>query len=209
MEATTIETTPDTIVNHSRPPETTANHFRPPETTANHSRPQETTANHSIPPETRQVLEWCFGADDWGDEDAEKDGEKEEIEKDVGTITQSMDDIQSSDPPKIKAQHAPKGTLTGPYFVPVYMNVVEEPTTSEHSDMQKAADLLHQYKLESRENFEVLFSSSKRSSRKTGDDKRCQGSGSEVYEKTLAKHGDRTFHKFKKRLSLCPGQVLR
>ena len=187
-------------------------HSRLQETTANHSRPPETTANHSRPPETKQVVEWCLGADDWGDEDAEKEGEKErkeEIEKDVGTITQSTDDIQSSDSPKMQTQHAPKGTLTGPYFVPMYMNVVEEPTPSEHSDMQKAEDLLHQYKLESRENFEVPFLSSKGGSRKSGDDKRRQGNGSEVYEKTLAKHGDRTFHKFKKRLSLYPGQVLR
>ena len=35
------------------------------------------------------------------------------------------------------------------------------------------------------------------------------GSSSEAYEKTITKHGDKTFYKFHKRLSRCPEQVLR
>ena len=35
------------------------------------------------------------------------------------------------------------------------------------------------------------------------------GSSSETYEKTTAKHGDKTFYKFHKRLGRCPEQVLR
>jgi len=34
-------------------------------------------------------------------------------------------------------------------------------------------------------------------------------SSSEVYEKTLAKHGDKTFYKFHKRIARCPEQILR
>ena len=33
--------------------------------------------------------------------------------------------------------------------------------------------------------------------------------GSEVYESSVAKHGDKTFQKFQKELSICPEQIIR
>ena len=38
---------------------------------------------------------------------------------------------------------------------------------------------------------------------------RSKGGAGESYEKTAARHGDRTFSKFQKRISLCPEQILR
>ena len=37
----------------------------------------------------------------------------------------------------------------------------------------------------------------------------CASTSTEAYEKATAKHGDKTFYKFHKRLSRCPEQVLR
>ena len=54
------------------------------------------------------------------------------------------------------------------------------------------------------------FHDSKEFARKAvGSVDNCGSSSSEAYEKTTAKHGDRIFYKFHKRLSRCPEQVLR
>ena len=186
-------------------------------TTATTETTGGTTEYHSIPLETKQVNEWCSGADDWGEreDEREQDKETETFENNSGTTAQAVGgNIQKSDHIKLEAEYTPKDLLTGSYFRPMYMNVVEEPTASNDSDQQKVEELLQKYKMENEEHFEGLLLSGDAAKRGTqensgGNDKRAQGSGNERYEKTVAKHGDRLFEKFKKRLSLCPNQVLR
>ncbi|CAI8029109.1 Programmed cell death protein 2-like [Geodia barretti] len=78
----------------------------------------------------------------------------------------------------------------------MYMYVVEQPTEWKPSDLKQVEELLQKYKTENEDGFDVPSSLE-------------GGSGCEAYEKTVARHGDRAFHKLKKRLSLCPNQVLR
>ena len=167
-----------------------------------------TTGYHSRPLGTKQpptVNKWCSGADDWG----EGEETKHEFENDSGIITRPADDfVQASN---VQAGCTPKEPLTGPYFTPMYMYVVEEPTEWKPSDLKQVEELLQKYKTENEDSFDVLLGIVKRDShQKSGvDERETGGSGCEAYEKTVARHGDRAFHKFKKRLSLCPNQVLR
>ena len=228
-----LETNTRTTVCHSRPLETntgtTACHLRPLETntgtTVCHLRPLETntgtTVCHSRPLETTTELAmsgWCVGEDEWGEEETSEDSDLVSITQTVNNIQvsdQAVNGIQVSDRagtdgqviPKAEAKHRATLPFTGPYFKPMYVNVIEEP--SEPSDLQRARELLQRYRTESGDSLEDFSSSSGGGRKQSGRDKKGQGSDSENYEKTVAKHGDRTFEKFKKYLSLCPNQVLR
>ena len=82
-----------------------------------------TTVCRSRPLETDTQLApsgWCNGADDWGEGEGES---KDDFENELATLTQAVDKVAVTIPTK---QHT---SLTGPYFKPTYMNVVEEPAT--------------------------------------------------------------------------------
>lgn len=99
--------------------------------------------------------------------------------------------------------------VTGPYFNPMYINVIEEPAaTYEDTDLKRAEALLEMYKMENDPSFEDFKKQKKKHRSLAGGSGSGRGGG-EKYEKSMAKHGDRTFQKFKKKLSLCPSQVLR
>ena len=104
-------------------------------------------------------------------------------------------------------------SFKGPHFESFYLNVVSEPS-SEHRDSQQVEQLLQKYRQENQENCNEQEKSKKQCPRNSqgrsgGSKMEQKGGGGERYEKTVAKHGDKTFQKFKKALSLCPSQVLR
>lgn len=200
------------------------------------------------------VMEWCEGADDWGEAVKEESGVKQErqpasqvesfhdlidksnfssidIETSIGAtakdivqnegiipnacLTEQITSLQLSDV-AIKQEHNTysPSSFSGPHFKPLYLNVLNEP--SGHDDLDKAKELLVKYRDENSGNdiFDVVVPSHsdvKKTNSHNSKVKHCsnQCSGLEIYEKTVAKHGDRTFHKFQKTLARCPEQVLR
>lgn len=87
--------------------------------------------------------------------------------------------------------------VESPLDVPVlpsfFISAVEESDLfGEDDDLEHAQQLLREY--ERREGVTV------------GE---LDGGGEERYEKTTAKHGDATFSRFMKKISLCPRQILR
>ena len=105
----------------------------------------------------------------------------------------------------------------GPYYPASYIAVVEEPETSAEDK-----ELLKKYKsdhpsfdltvngLAPEEERRKKESNCHKSGRKEkGLSRGCATSGGEVYEKSVARHGDKMFQKFYKQLSKCPQQILR
>ncbi len=90
----------------------------------------------------------------------------------------------------------PHTTYSAPFYPPAYLCVIEEPEMSSSKQLQHAQILLKQYQRED-PIMEPEFPS------------RGKSSGSEGYEKTAVKHGDRAFQKFHKQLEKCPRQLIR
>ena len=197
------QTTPGTTMGHSRPTQTTMDHSRPTQTTVNHLRPTQTTVGHSRPTQTKTtevaVNEWCVGENDWGEENTNKEEFSGNL---ITTVTQELDKLKVSTPETAAATLSFTGQA---YFTPMYISVVEEPSASEDTDTCRVEELLEKYKMENG----VGAGGQRDGSKQSAQGKRGTGSGSEKYEKMVAKHGDRTFQKFKKKLSLCPEQILR
>ena len=132
------------------------------------------------------------------------------------SVSEQIGSLQLSDtnsePPQ-QGIHSP--SFGGPHFQPLYLNVVNEPSSTDHNDSHnKAEKLLQKYREEDhKDDMDTPLKNSKPS--KIASGKHCSAQrgvsngGSEAYEKTVAKHGDRTFQKFIKALSRCPNQVLR
>ncbi len=108
----------------------------------------------------------------------------------------------------------------GPSYVAAYIRTVEKEEegdgeTTATSLVTKAAKLLEKYQLENPDSLSMsdVLSSGGRNQRGTGGSKRTEGTkpagGSEKYEKTMARHGDKMFLKFQKELSKCSQQVIR
>ena len=141
--------------------------------------------------------------------------ETNDIESHVVDVTQNLDSLQlTGTRKKIESEHA-MSPFTGPHFKSFYLNVVSEPSLDEHRESQHAEQLLKKYRQEngwggqeSREGFARKKEQSSPDS-PVGHDGCQRGGGVEKYEKAVAKHGDTTFQKFKKTLSLCPNQLLR
>lgn len=124
---------------------------------------------------------------------------------DVSSLTQNIESLNVS-----SLQHTPP-PLKGPHFKSFYLNVLSEPL-SEHGDSQLAEKLLQKYRLQNQENepmdcLEKVRSYDSKARSQSGS--KSEQTGGESYEKAVAKHGDKTFEKFKKALSRCPNQILR
>ena len=102
----------------------------------------------------------------------------------------------------------------GPYYPASYIAVVEEPEASAEDE-----ELLKKYKSD-HSNFDDELAPEEGRKRKESDrhkrDRKenylSRGgatSSGEMYEKSVAKHGDKMFQKFYKQLSKCPQQILR
>ncbi|NXS35530.1 PDD2L protein, partial [Pomatostomus ruficeps] len=85
-----------------------------------------------------------------------------------------------------------------PVFQPFYINVVDEEDCMGFLDTDHADQLLKEYQQRECVDLEQMMSESF-----AGED------GNEKYEKSEVKSWDRTFHKFMKRISVCPEQILR
>ncbi|XP_070534596.1 programmed cell death protein 2-like isoform X2 [Ptychodera flava] len=158
--------------------------------------------------------DWCDEADDWGD-----DGE------DGISVVAKFDNLGSEDKSKVDDRNC-ENTIAAdrlhtavqaveklsleqsehsqgdrPWFKGYFINVIEEETLPANGDLtQHEQKLLAEY--EEREGISVLdFEMDSCTRPKSG--------ASEKYEKVTAKHGDKIFQKFLKRVSSCPDQCLR
>ncbi|KAM6381087.1 programmed cell death protein 2-like [Pluvialis apricaria] len=87
---------------------------------------------------------------------------------------------------------------SAPVFQPFYISVVDEEDYTGFTDTDHADKLLREYQQREGVDLEQLMSES------------FAGEGNnEKYEKSEVKSRDHTFHKFMKRISVCPEQILR
>ena len=165
------------------------------------------------------------------DSNREEQGHQKELETqcDVQCLTQKVDSLTVSSAQKeieseIESECTPL-SFQGPHFGSFYLNVTGELLSEERSS-QQVEKLLQKYQRDNQENWggwgglddEGEATKEKRKpsrpshgsgSKTRSTDSRSEAGGGEVYEKAVAKHGDKTFQKFKKVLSRCPNQVLR
>ena len=140
---------------------------------------------------------------------------------DMEYITSSVDTLQLKDANSLSepTRAVSVSSLTGPYFKPLYLSVVNDSLSSSlvDSELQQAENLLQRYVEDGKQSDLVsvelaavkgnLPNTTNPPTGRHGDGE--QGCMSEKYEKMVVKHGDTTFQKFKKALSRCPSQVLR
>ncbi|XP_054497051.2 programmed cell death protein 2-like [Agelaius phoeniceus] len=176
--------------------------------------------------------DWCEDADDWGACDGaeapacaslELLGLKEAVSSEVECASQ-LQQLHLSEPahgPGAQDTHpAASEDMDGPgaqdthpaasedmlmamagsapVFQPFYINVVEEEDYMGFLDTDHADKLLKEYQQRECLDLEQMMAESF-----SGED------GNEKYEKSEVKNWDHTFHKFMKRISVCPEQILR
>ncbi|XP_036246466.1 programmed cell death protein 2-like [Molothrus ater] len=181
---------------------------------------------------TFAAKDWCEDADDWGACDGaeapacaslELLGLKEAVSSEVECASQ-LQQLHLSEPahgPGAQDTHpAASEDMDGPgaqdthpaasedmlmamagsapVFQPFYINVVEEEDYMGFLDTDHADKLLKEYQQRECLDLEQMMSESF-----AGED------GNEKYEKSEVKNWDHTFHKFMKRISVCPEQILR
>ncbi|NXD28625.1 PDD2L protein, partial [Spelaeornis formosus] len=176
--------------------------------------------------------DWCEDADDWGACDGAEPlacaspellGLKEPVSSEVECASQ-LQELHLSEPasgPGAQDTHpAASEDMDGPgaqdthpaasedmvmamagsalVFQPFYINVVDEEDCVGFLDTDHADKLLKEYQKRECVDLEQMMSE-----RFAGED------GNEKYEKSEIKSWDHTFHKFMKRISMCPEQILR
>ncbi|XP_051917273.1 programmed cell death protein 2-like [Hippocampus zosterae] len=137
------------------------------------------------------VGDWCDSADDWGMDDDYEEEEKKDIHKPVPE--DEKEDVMSS---QLDALHLAEPPPDVPVLRPFFISVVdEEDARGEDNEEERshAEQLLRDY--ERREGAVAV----------QPDDI----GGGEKYEKSRAHHGDHHFSRFRKRISMCPQQILR
>ncbi|XP_072171543.1 programmed cell death protein 2-like [Diadema setosum] len=92
-------------------------------------------------------------------------------------------------------------------FVPYFVDVFEEPSPSVEEALSHELKLLKEY--QQREGVSMEEWEEAGDSRSKGGGKRGGSGGGEGYEKSLAKHGDKMFQKFAKKIQSCPQQCIR
>ncbi|NXO29890.1 PDD2L protein, partial [Cisticola juncidis] len=161
--------------------------------------------------------DWCEDADDWGACDGAEPpacaslellGLKEAVSSE-GECASQLQQLHLSEPahgPAVQDTH-PAATSeemmmavagSAPVFQPFYINVVDEEDYMDFLDTDHADKLLKEYQQRECVDLEQMMSESF-----AGED------GNEKYEKSEVKGWDHTFHKFMKRISMCPEQILR
>ncbi|XP_055674517.1 programmed cell death protein 2-like isoform X2 [Falco peregrinus] len=164
--------------------------------------------------------DWCDEADDWGVCDGAESpacaslqllGLNEAVsssvsrEADCASQFQQLRLSEAVDGSGSLNAHSPvsEGTVTAtsssaPVFKPFYISVVDEEDYSGFIDTDHADELWKEYQQREGVNLQQLMSES------------YAGEGdTEKYEKSEVKSRDPTFHKFMKRISVCPEQILR
>nr|XP_060643885.1 programmed cell death protein 2-like [Anolis sagrei ordinatus] len=155
--------------------------------------------------------DWCEGADDWGEDG---DG-MEPIARhspggapEVGCAMQLqglslrespvLHPVSHDDNSNNNHRDGPNGPRSVPAFRPYYISVVDEADYLGYQDTDHAQKLLQEYQRKEGLALEQLMSES------------CASGGyEEKYEKSGIGKRDRVFHRFMKRISSCPEQLLR
>ncbi|NXM79272.1 PDD2L protein, partial [Serilophus lunatus] len=164
--------------------------------------------------------DWCEEADDWGVCDGAESpacaslqllGLKEAASSSLSREVECASRLQqlrlceaaggscSQDTPPAAGEE--EGVATGssaPVFQPFYISVVEEEDYQGFLDTRHADELLKEYQQREGVDLEQIMSGSF-----AGE------GGNEKYEKSEVKSWDHTFHKFMKRIAVCPEQILR
>ncbi|XP_004690600.1 PREDICTED: programmed cell death protein 2-like [Condylura cristata] len=154
-----------------------------------------------------RAKDWCEGADDWGSDSEE--ASLSQLSRDSGSDssrardadwTVRLQDLHLQDAVPAAAPVSPGGktalTSVVPRFLPHYICVVDEDDYGDFGGLDHAHSLLQEYQQREGIDMEQLsqgFSSD----------------GSEKYEKTVIKSGDKIFYKFMKRIAACQEQILR
>ncbi|NXR14023.1 PDD2L protein, partial [Semnornis frantzii] len=164
--------------------------------------------------------DWCDEADDWGVCDGAESPASASLQllglNDVGGSSlsrelecasqfQELCLSEATDGPRSlsTAPPASQAAITAaqssaPLFQPFYISVVDEEDYTGFLDTDHADKLLKEYQQREGVDLEQLVSESLAG----------EGDG-EKYEKSEVKGRDHTFHKFMKRVSVCPEQILR
>ncbi|XP_054245786.1 programmed cell death protein 2-like [Indicator indicator] len=164
--------------------------------------------------------DWFDEADDWGDCDGAESpasvslqmlGLNEAVSSSLSRELECASQFQqlclseATDGPHSLNTHPPDSQAmvmatqsSAPMFQPFYISVVDEEDYTGFPDTDHADKLLKEYQQREGVDVEQLVSES------------FAGEGdSEKYEKSEVKGRDHTFHKFMKRVSVCPEQILR
>ncbi|NXG51957.1 PDD2L protein, partial [Psilopogon haemacephalus] len=164
--------------------------------------------------------DWCAEADDWGVCDGaesptsaslqllglnEAVGSSLSRELECASQFQQLCLAEAADGPGALNISPPDSQAMGtaaqssaPLFQPFYIAVVNEEDYTDFLDTEHADKLLKEYQQREGVDLEQLMSESFAG----------EGDG-EKYEKSEVKGRDQTFHKFMKRVSVCPEQILR
>ncbi|XP_029952415.1 programmed cell death protein 2-like [Salarias fasciatus] len=151
-----------------------------------------------------RVTDWCDGADDWGLEEEEEEEEeeaagpavKEEPERPAGSETDVSGRLQD-----LQLEDRREDAAAAAVFRPLFISVVEEADLGvEDGALDHVQELLREY--ESREG-------AVQEEQQGGGGGGAGGGVQEEYEKAQARHGDRVFGGFMKRIAPCPQQILR
>ncbi|NXX91527.1 PDD2L protein, partial [Centropus bengalensis] len=164
------------------------------------------------------ATDWCDEADDWGACDGTEPpshaslqllGLNEVVSNSLSgevecasqfqqlRLSEVKDGSLNSHPP-VSQGVAMETSSSAPAFQPFYINVVDEEDYTGFCDTDHADQLLKEYQQREGVDLEQLMSESF-----AGE------GGNEKYEKSEVKSRDHTFHKFMKRISMCPEQILR
>ncbi|KAG8524347.1 Programmed cell death protein 2-like [Galemys pyrenaicus] len=153
--------------------------------------------------------DWCEGADDWGSDSEE--APPPQLSLDSGNDSSSarhtdwtvqLQDLRLQDTVLRAAPPLSPGANTAlssvvPRFLPYYICVVDEDDYGDFGSLDHAHSLLQDYQQREGIDMEQLLSQS------------FSSDGSEKYEKTIIKSGDKMFYKFMKRIAACQEQILR
>ncbi|NXG19932.1 PDD2L protein, partial [Grallaria varia] len=163
---------------------------------------------------------WCEEADDWGVSDGAESpacaslrllGLEQAASSSPCTEVDCASQLQQlrlSEPAEgLDSQHthpllgeemAVAAAGAAPAFRPFYINVVDEEDYTGCLDTDHADELLKEYQQREGVDLEQMMAQSF-----AGE------GGNEKYEKSKVKSWDHTFHKFMKRISVCPEQIIR
>ncbi|XP_009566232.2 programmed cell death protein 2-like [Cuculus canorus] len=162
--------------------------------------------------------DWCDEADDWGVCDGAESpsyaslqllGLNESVSNSLSREVECASQFQQlrlseaadgslNAPPPVSEGVVMAMSSSAPAFQPFYINVVDEEDYTGFLDTDHADQLLKEYQQREGVDLEQLMSESF-----AGE------GGNEKYEKSEVKSRDHTFHKFMKRISMCPEQILR
>ena len=186
---------------------------------------------------TDAAREWCEDLDDWDDGTGIGNEEVSNIQQDTSNPLRNVTEISNGmcsqveeqmksmtiqetipEETKAAADTLPVETKTtplyeGPHYPASYIAVVEEPEAiAEDKELLKkcyGSDLTVDGLAPEEERRKKESDRHKRGRKENGLSRGGSTSGGEVYEKSVAKHGDKVFQKFYKYLSKCPQQILR